>query len=176
MRLSPEITLRSRRFSQGGRLHRGMPGRWSGRSRSAGVEELGMYARVLQEPGRPRGLPKQTERQRGRRNRNGPGRQSLHRMTARSEQEVLMGYVGVKKKMPTDGCEESELASSTVEAGELDRWDPGEERRQWSERASGGDDVRDLEPGKQHLNAPREDSATIEAIADHGVDNAGPPH
>jgi hypothetical protein len=58
------------------------------------------------------------------------------------------GYDGVKKKMSSDGHEESELASSTVEAGEPDRWDPGEGRRQWSERISGGEDVRDIEPGK----------------------------
>jgi len=46
------------------------------------------------------------------------------------------GYGGMKQKMPSDGHEESELASSTVEAGEPDRWDPREGRRQRSERIS----------------------------------------
>jgi hypothetical protein len=141
--LIAEPTLSKWRKAASGALGQGC-----GRIRSAGVGELGMHARVLQEPGRPRGTPRTYVTPQGRRVRSGPGCRLLRLMTVRSEQEALTGYGGMKKKMPLDGREESELASSTVEAGEPDRWDPGEGRRQWSERPSGVEDVRDIEPAK----------------------------
>jgi hypothetical protein len=114
--------------------------------RSAGVGELGMYARVLQEPGRSRFLHLR-DGGAGTALEKSPGPTPVASMGVGSERER-----GARVEPPSEGNEarrgdeKSEPLNSTDEAGELIPEDPVEGSRRSVYGASGGKDDTDIGP------------------------------
>jgi hypothetical protein len=99
------------------------------RRRSVGVEERGMQARVLQEPGSSPGLPDQGKRE-GRALKKWP-RPNGCGIEDRAERktDAIGNSAATATERRCRDQEKSEPASGTEEAGEPDRRDPVEGRR-----------------------------------------------